>query len=492
MALLVPRSLKSLLLLHETAFVLLVVVTGAMGGMWAYFWQQSSEESLRINSLLLDAQQVRGDIYRQLKEVTRARLMEDPTALDQYWNHLYHIDRRFYQLQQHSSGNDETRALNAMRQAYEMMQTEMNKIFADPYQISEAVRMKIIDPAYEAWIVKDFEKSFGQFSSTMASLRQALELKLAYWTGLAPIIISVPILLATALLLYSHRSLQRGFVRPMGEIGNGAQKIAQGQLDHTIAEHGVEEVAQLAHLINDMAKELLSNRDALIESERQAALGALVPVVAHNIRNPLASIRAASQMVDHMDDPGDLKETKQAIIDTVDRLERWVSSLLSYLNPLQPKRQSSTLRSIAEGALKLLTSRIVDRKLDMIQQNWTAAAPLYVDVDLMEQAIYGLLNNAIEASPHGGKITLSMESSDKAVDLLIDDQGSGIPFTPQPTNLSPGPSTKRFGTGLGIPFAFKICHAHNGSLKFESSPHGGTRVRISLPSATCHQTENDE
>ena len=128
----------------------------------------------------------------------------------------------------------------------------------------------------------------------------------------------------------------------------------------------------------------------------------------------------------------------------------------------------------------------------MIQQNWTAAAPLYVDVDLMEQAIYGLLNNAIEASPHGGKITLSLESSDKAVDLLIDDQGSGIPFTPQPTNLSPGPSTKRFGTGLGIPFAFKICHAHSGSLKFESSPHGGTRVRISLPSETRYQTENDE
>ena len=57
-------------------------------------------------------------------------------------------------------------------------------------------------------------------------------------------------------------------------------------------------------------------------------------------------------------------------------------------------------------------------------------------------------------------------------------------FDPQPTNLSPGPSTKRFGTGLGIPFAFKVIHAHDGSLDFKPAPKGGTRVRVALPRMT--------
>ena len=99
----------------------------------------------------------------------------------------------------------------------------------------------------------------------------------------------------------------------------------------------------------------------------------------------------------------------------------------------------------------------------------------------MEQAIHGLLNNAIEASPHGGTITLEIESTNGKINLLIDDQGTGMRFDPQPTNLSPGPSTKRLGTGLGIPFAFKVIYAHDGNLEFKSTPKGGTRVRLALP-----------
>ena len=476
-----PRSLKSLLMLHESAFVLLVIVTGAVGGMWAFFWQQSSEESLRINSLLFEAQQIRGDLYRQLKEVTRARLMEDPTALDQYWHHLYRIDRLFYQLQQSTANQDEKTAVNTMRQSYEMMQTEMNKIFDDPYQISEAVRMKIIDPAYEEWILGDFEMSFGEFISLIAQRRQSLEDKLAYWTRLAPIIIAIPIVLAAGLLFYSHQKLKRDFVRPMSDITSGAAKIARGILEHKIPTRGVIEVVQLSRSINNMAKDLTASRDALVESERQAALGNLVPVVAHNIRNPLASIRAASQMIDLADTPSDLHEVKEGIIDTVDRLERWVRSLLSYLNPLKPNKHVADLKDIIEGALAPLAPKLAEKNVHIVRKNWHDKASLHADVDLLEQAIYGLLNNAVEASPPDTEIILTLEFDNSGTGLVIEDQGSGMPFSPQPTNLSPGPTTKRFGTGLGIPFAFKICQAHGGKLRFESGASGGTRVRLSFP-----------
>ena len=481
-----PRSLKSLLLLHETAFLVLVAVTGALGGMWAYFWQQSSQQSVQINALLYQALQVRGDLYRELKEITRARLVEDPTALNRYWNHLYQIDQRFYRLQSYPMNDTEKRALDSMRHAYEMMQSTMNKIFvAEPTRLSETVRNSI-DPAYEEWILGDFERAFNEFSELVAARRRSLEQNLAYWTGLAPIIISVPILLAVALLWYSHRILQHGFVQPIGEITRGAKQMSQGELDYKIPEHGVEEVIQLAKSINNMAADLASSRNALIESERQAALGSLVPVVAHNIRNPLASIRAASQIIDQLDEAGNLQKTKQALIDTVDRLERWVSSLLSYLNPLKPHKRTASLSTVVDGALSPLNSKLTEKHLHIARQNWYDGENLYVDVDLLEQAVYGLLNNAFEASPQAGTITLALETTNASNTLIIDDEGPGLPFNPHPTNLSPGPSTKRFGTGLGIPFAFKICHAHGGNLKFETAPGGGTRVRLSLPTSQSH------
>jgi signal transduction histidine kinase len=267
----------------------------------------------------------------------------------------------------------------------------------------------------------------------------------------------------------------------MAAVTNGAQRISQGHLDHTIAEQGVAEVAQLAESINNMAKELASSRDALIENERQAALGALVPVVAHNIRNPLAGIRAAAQMLDNTDSPDEFHETREDIIETVDRLERWLGTLLFYLNPLEPQIKSVNLSTVVAGALKPLKTKLEERGLKIQSRNGKTDDLVHVDIDLLEQAIHGLLNNAVEASPHGAQITLSIEAREQEVELMVDDEGPGMSNTPQPTDRLPGPTTKRFGTGLGIPFAFKVCHAHGGKLAFERSPRGGTRARVIIP-----------
>jgi signal transduction histidine kinase len=463
------------------------MVTGALGGMWAYFWQQSSQESMRIDSLLFEAQQIRGDLYRQLKEITRSRLIDDPSALNQYWQYLYHIDLLFYQLEEQTTGPAEIDAVKTMRTAYEMMQTEMNKLFADPRPIGEPIQLHIIDPAYEEWILGDFESAFSQFQQLITHRRQQLEKNLAYWMGMAPILLPIPLLLAAGLLVYSHYSLKRGFANPMAAVTNGALRISQGHLEHTITEQGVVEVTQLAASINNMAKELASSRDALIENERQAALGALVPVVAHNIRNPLAGIRAAAQMLDNTDSPDEIDETREDIIETVDRLERWVGTLLFYLNPLEPQIKPVSLSTVVTGALKPLKTKLEERGLRIQTRNWKIDDLVHVDVDLLEQAIHGLLNNAVEASPHGARITLSIEPREQAVELTVDDEGPGMSSTPQPTDRLPGPTTKRFGTGLGIPFAFKVCQAHGGKLAFERLPRGGTRARVIIPAPPIEQ-----
>jgi signal transduction histidine kinase len=244
---------------------------------------------------------------------------------------------------------------------------------------------------------------------------------------------------------------------------------------------GVQEVASLTESINNMAAQLLNSRDTLVQHERQAALGALVPVVAHNIRNPLASIRATAQVVGYAKTETERAEAAHAITETVDRLERWVSSLLSYLNPLQPRTEVTDLASITSQTLQALDTRLKEKQLQVVRHNGVSGIRLNADSALLEQALYGLVNNAVEASAPGGKIGIHLETRHNKAILMIDDNGPGMPFQPKPTGLSPGPSTKRFGTGLGIPFAYKIVTAHAGNIHYETAPTGGTRVRLELP-----------
>jgi signal transduction histidine kinase len=104
-----------------------------------------------------------------------------------------------------------------------------------------------------------------------------------------------------------------------------------------------------------------------------------------------------------------------------------------------------------------------------------------LDIELMEQALQGLIVNAIEASPEGGQLTLRVASSDGRVSIHVLDDGLGIPFAPATTALAPGPTTKRFGTGLGIPFALRVIEEHGGAIEFRPRRPRGTEVIVVIP-----------
>jgi len=474
------HSLRSVVLLHNMAFLFLIAVTGMLGIAGTWFWQQSSTESLRLNTLLSESLQTRGDIFREIKQISSSSLIDDPNALDQYWRHLYQIDQHFYRLEKAAAHQEEQSAIKTMRQSYEVMQSEMNKLFSiDRSNYQE--QHQLADDVYQQQILGEFENAFNSLGKQIQVRQLQLEKRLEDWTGWLPYIVTLPIMLALALLIYSRRIFCRRFLMPMEDLTASAQRISTGRLEAPISIHGVQEVASLAGTMNQMAAELSANREALLENERQAALGALVPVVAHNIRNPLASIRATAQVLEYAENKNELFSSRDAIIETVDRLERWVNSLLCYLNPLKPAKTITSIQDITDQAIAALDTRLQKKRLSVTRSNWDAAVEIPSDKDLLEQAIYGLINNAIEASPETGEIHLSMESKRGDVILKIDDTGPGMPFKPIPTDLSPGPSTKRFGTGLGIPFAFKIVMAHGGRLLFGTAPPGGTRVSLILP-----------
>ena len=482
MALKRPKSLKRLIFIHEAAFLFLVAVTGLLGGLSAYFWQQNSSESVRINALFYLTEQIRGELYAQIQEVIRARLFEDPRALEVYSDYSKRIDDYYNILRRKTETKEESLAIQELQLSYREIQKDMNKVFSDPYITNQLARIKIIDPAFAQSMLGRFEYRSRKFKNLLSKEHKELDRILISWTKFAPIIMPIPLILAILLVLYTRLIVNRGIIKPMSAVIAGAQLISQGRLDHKILEKkGVEEVSSLSETLNTMASKLAQSRDALVESEKQAVLGALVPVVAHNIRNPLASIRATAQLLDDADNREELEENKRSIIDTIDRLGRWINALVSYLHPLKPNLKLIKVNQLLIGSINMLEGKLSEKNITVTKTHWNNDHELQADPDLMEQALYGLINNAIDASPESGRLEIKIERREEYIEIHIIDEGPGLRFKPKPGTLEPGPSTKRLGTGLGIPIAFKICQSHGWNIQFKSSENEGTQVIIAAP-----------
>lgn len=478
-----PPSLRRLLLTHEFAFLVLVLITGALATSWAVIWQQSSSESVRLNLLAHTAQEIRTLLFRQIQEVSMAGLREDPEtrALNRRYSRT--MRELFNELRRNSANRGEDYAVQNLQTAFSHLQADLRKSLDDPFELNRLVRAKLLDPAFQQRFVADFETAYESLNGLVDRQLDQQSVRLERWLEIAPYALTVPLLAGIVLLVFSRRSLTLGFVRPMRAIIAGTRRMSAGHLDEPLAEQGVEELRELARSINQMAADLESSRDALVEQQRRAALGALVPVVAHNVRNPLAAIRATAQLLDGDENPEDVRETRQAIIETVDRLGRWVTALVSYLHPLEPQTRSLPAAALLDATAALMATRLEALGVRLERGPWDAGAEIDADPELMEQALYGLVTNAVEASPRGATVTLSVERDAAAVRLQIADEAGGLPFRPEPSELTPGPSTKRFGTGLGIPIAFKICNAHGFRIEFDVQEGEGTRVIITAPPA---------
>ncbi len=479
-----PKSLSRLLLLHEFAFFLLIIIAGGIGGLSAYFWHQNSAESVRLNELLSVTEQIRSALFRQIQAAIRVRVLEDSKSLDVYAEYSRRIDKQFNRLRRAAETRAENEAIQGLQQSYREIQRDMNKIFTDPYTSDIRVRMKILDPRFAEAMVNSFEQGYEQFRQQIETRHRSLDENQKRWTQKAPYIITLTIVLAILLIGYARYILNQGFLKPMTGVTSGARIISGGRLDHQIPEYGVEEISGLAAAINHMASDLEKSRDALVQSEKQAALGALVPVVAHNIRNPLASIRATAQVLEDVEDRQELHECRQAILDTIDRLGRWVTALVSYLHPLKPNKRRVSVSALLDSPLNLLAPRLQEKQIDIKKTGWNDRIEVEVDPDLMEQALYGLMANAVDASPRDAQLIIGCRTDLDHVIISLKDAGGGLPFQPEAANLEPGPTTKRFGTGLGIPIAFKICQTHGWGLTFNIDEGRGTEVIITAPLAT--------
>ena len=478
-------SLKNLLLLHELAFILLIFLVAAIGAIGIHFQEKSSQESNRISLIVQEVQQTRGDLYRQMKELFDAYFLQDAEARNEYNNFTLSVERHFVQLHRIAEGEAEKTAIDDLHAGYKAFVKETSALFdLHPNITGDELRQRL-NTDLEAGLFSRYESLLAHTEQLLNEKQTELDLKLQESKHKSNFLLFTPLILAALLLIFSRIFLKRSIVKPIEDVLKATSEISAGNLSHKAPEENINELASLSRAINEMAEKLITSQENLIRTEKQAAQGLLVPMLAHNIRNPLASIRATAQVLDEPELDAETRESLQGIINTVDRLERWTGALLAYLHPLKPQPGKTSIKEIIKGALEPLQQKISAKSLQLTIPAWhdsiTASADtIFTDQHLLEQVIYNLVLNAIDASSKGGQIEIQLATTSDEFTLLILDDGNGMPFTPDPSAMS-APTTKRFGTGLGIPFSFKVCDALGGSLQFSARPNGGTVVTIKLP-----------
>jgi PAS domain S-box-containing protein len=225
----------------------------------------------------------------------------------------------------------------------------------------------------------------------------------------------------------------------------------------------------------------------LYDSQKLAALGQLSAGIAHEIRNPLSSIKMSLQiLVKRMNPEGnDLKRFKIAEKE-VEHLEMLVNDILAFAKPVEPKKVSVSLSKVLEQAIAMSEKGIADKNIE-VQTDFADVPPVAIDAAMMTDAFINIIRNAVEALNDNGKIQVTLRysyESDQSVAIEVTDNGSGIDEADMPHIFNPFFTRKNYGTGLGLSLVKKIIDIHQGTIDIFSKKNEGTKVLIILPVGT--------
>jgi two-component system NtrC family sensor kinase len=312
-------------------------------------------------------------------------------------------------------------------------------------------------------------------------------------TGLAVILTS-----AIASIL-----LKRFVSRPVARLVETMESVEAGKLDGRVDIRSGDELGRLGNSFNEMIRKLSDARDELekfhhrqlARADRLASLGEMAAGIAHEIKNPLAGIFGAAQILAQEFPEGDPKrEIIGEMMTLVKRLDTTIKDLLNFARYTEPKFTQGNLNDVIDKVL-FLVQQISEGKRARIVREFDPAMPeIEMDPEQMKQVFLNLALNALQAS--AGKVTLTirtlgdvpMEGDDvrvpaRYVMASVTDDGPGIPPEKLGKIFQPFFTTKESGTGLGLSMTRKILDLHEGRISAENEPGGGATFTVFLPKA---------
>ena len=297
------------------------------------------------------------------------------------------------------------------------------------------------------------------------------------------------IALALAAGLLASWLISRSLARPLNELRHAMAVVGAGDLDHAIEPRSSDEIGDLASAFAQMTERLRQSRAQLVQSEKLASIGQMAAGVAHGLRNPLASLRAAAQLAQHRVEGPAAREQLNAIIEQVDRLDLRIAHLLAFSRPAPFRPLRESVRTLVDGALSGFAELLRQRRVELGLAVPPTLRDIRVDPMRLEQALTEIISNALDAMSDGGRLEIAAQSQNgeggaDGVLLEITDSGPGIAAEILPNLCEPFFTTRPEGTGLGLAIAKRYVEETGGRLEIASRIGHGTTVRIWLPLAS--------
>jgi two-component system, NtrC family, sensor kinase len=276
----------------------------------------------------------------------------------------------------------------------------------------------------------------------------------------------------------------RRMLLPLGLVTERAKAVALGDLKPRPAVVSNDEIGELAATFEGMVSAIARANEQLLASERLATIGKMAAHVTHEIRNPLSSIALNLELLED-EVPTSAEEAHnllRAIKAEVERLSGLSEQYLSVARQRPQEKRPEKLGEIVEEACEFVRRELMQAgiTLGLEIDAEVEALTLPLDEAQIRQALLNLLRNAREAMPSGGRVVVKLERADDGLDLIVDDDGVGMPATTRERLFEPFFTTKQHGTGLGLAITRQIAEAHGGGIRVEAREPKGTRIVLHL------------
>ncbi len=273
--------------------------------------------------------------------------------------------------------------------------------------------------------------------------------------------------------------LANRLTRPVRDMAAIVERIGRGEYDARVSPAGAAELARLADAFNAMADGV---------QRRDAQLREITAGVAHEIRNPLNSIKLlvtllGEELAEAGRDSGDVIPKLHR---EIAKLNRFLTEFLTHSRPLTLRRDDARPGDLARDAAAMAMGEAQQRNVSIEVRAERNLPVLLVDRERMEQSLLNIVLNAVQASPPGGHVEVTVRTSDidDAVELVVDDDGAGLDEGTMSRLFQPFFTTKSEGTGLGLSNARKVVAGHGGAISATNRDGGGARFVVRLPMTT--------
>jgi two-component system NtrC family sensor kinase len=283
--------------------------------------------------------------------------------------------------------------------------------------------------------------------------------------------------------------------RPLTDLARATRKVSSGDWSVRVSADGRGEMAMLANSFNTMVETLQDTQERLVQKEKLASVGQLAAGVAHEINNPLGTVLLYADIL-HKETPEDdqqHREDLQMILREATRCKTIVNDLLNFSRQNEILAQETDLNDLLQGMVEEAGHKDLYRSIELATDLDPDLPPIQADPLQLHQVFLNLMNNAAEAMPGGGRLTLRTRRGPEAgtVTVQVQDTGVGISEENMKKLFSPFFTTKPIGkgTGLGLAIIYGIVKMHRGQISVHSQEGEGTTFTITLRERLPAQTE---